>query len=119
MFDRDCAACHSGPVFTDLKMHRVEPAREDARDLGLFEQTGVADDRGRFRTPPLRNVALTGPWWHDSSAPTLEQAISRHRPVSDPVQMAELVSFLSALSDTEFTTRETLSRPDRACGRRL
>lgn len=119
LFDRDCAACHSGPLLTDLEMHRVEPADEAASDPGLFEHTGLADDRGRFRTPSLRNVALTGPWWHDGSAPTLEQAISRHRPVSDPAQMAGLTAFLSALSDTEFTTRETLSRPDRACGRRL
>lgn len=119
LFNRDCAACHSGPLFTDLKTHRLEPVDAAAKDQGLFERTGIESDRGRFRTPSLRNVALTGPWWHDGSARTLEQAINRHGRTYDPDKMAELLAFLNALSDTEFTTREELTMPDRACGRRL
>ena len=72
---RDCAACHSGPHFTDLTMHRLGPADPSLADQGLFEKTGVNTDRGKFRTASLRNVALTGPWWHDGSSRSLEKTL--------------------------------------------
>lgn len=119
-FARDCAACHSGPLFTDLAHHRIEPAPpHPAPDPGLFESTGREEDRGRLRTPSLRNVALTGPWWHDGTAPTLEAAIARHGRAYPPDEAASLVAFLHALSDPGFTARKDLAMPDRACGRRL
>lgn len=119
LFNRDCTACHSGPLFTDLKAHQLEPVSPAANDQGLFEKTAIESNRGRFRTPSLRNVALTGPWWHDGSARSLEQAINRHGQTYDPESMTELLTFLNALSDIEFTTRKELSMPDQACGRRL
>lgn len=118
-FSRDCAACHAGSLFTDLKAHRVEEPLSAAKDQGLFEKTAMETDRGRFRTPSLRNVALTGPWWHDGSARSLEDAIDRHGQAHGKAEMAELLAFLESLSDPEFTVREDLSMPDRACGRRL
>lgn len=44
---------------------------------GLFEFTGMPGDKGKFRAPSLRNVALTGPYMHDGSIATLEEVI-RH-----------------------------------------
>ncbi len=44
-------------------------------DLGLYEITENPDDRWKYRTPTLRNVALTAPYMHDGSIPTLEQVI--------------------------------------------
>ena len=52
------------------KVGRVRPA-----DLGRFEVTHVPQDRWRFRTPTLRNVALTAPYMHDGSLPTLESVV--------------------------------------------
>lgn len=50
--------------------------------------------------PSLRNVALTGPWWHDGSARTLNAAIARHGMAYAPGDMGALVAFLNALSDS-------------------
>lgn len=119
LFNRDCASCHSGPHFTDLAFHRVETPDPATADQGLHEATGSEDDRGRFRTPSLRNVALTGPWWHDGTAQTLDEAIVRHGRAYDANELARLNAFLHALSDPAFTRRKALAMPERACGKRL
>lgn len=119
VFARACAGCHAGPLFTDRAYHRLDPADPAAPDQGLFEATGRAGDRARFRTPSLRNVLLTGPWLHDGSAGTIEEAIRRHRQPVTPPDMAMLVAFLGALSDPAFTTRADLAMPYKACGRAL
>ncbi len=51
----------------------VEGERED--DSGLMELTGAERDRWKYRTPSLRNVALTGPYMHDGSMGTLEEVV--------------------------------------------
>lgn len=119
--DAGCASCHGGPNFTDMAYHRFEAAA--AGDAGLAERTGRADDAGRFRTPSLRNVALTGPWWHDGRSASMEGAIRRHgggvgQTISEDA-MPAIVAFLDSLTDPHFITDPALSRPDRACGRAL
>ena len=119
LFARDCAACHSGQHFTDLAMHRLGAADPTLADQGLFEKTGIDADRGKFRTPSLRNVALTGPWWHDGSSRSLEDAIARHGLNRDATEVTQLIAFLETLSDPEFTRRKSLAMPSQACGKRL
>lgn len=112
-----CAACHAGRLMTDMDYHRLEaPQRADP---GLAEQTGQGGDAGRFRTPSLRMVALTGPWWHDGTAKTLEEAVRRHDDGVADRDMPALLAFLRSLTDAQFTTRPDLAMPDRACGRPL
>ena len=48
---------------------------ENFRDLGRYEVTGDPDDRWKYRTPTLRNVALTAPYMHDGSLPTLRDVV--------------------------------------------
>lgn len=119
LFKRDCAACHSGSLFTDMAYHRLEPFDPDALDKGLSETTGKDSDIGKFRTPSLRNVMLTGPWWHDGSARSIEEAIRRHRIAPGPDDTAALMAFLTSLSDQEFTRNPAFSLPDTACGKPL
>ena len=80
----NCGACHLGPHLSDNLFHsiavpQVGPGFADAgrEDRGRERVSGSAADRFRFRTPPLRNVALTGPWMHDGAYTTLEAAV-RH-----------------------------------------
>jgi cytochrome c peroxidase len=119
VFKHDCATCHAGANFTDLGYHRLDTDDPHPNDQGLAEHTGQAGDTARFRTPSLRNVALTGPWWHDGSARSLPEAIRRHGRVYPDAEKAQLLAFLDALSDRGFVTDRRFSLPDRACGKRL
>ncbi len=78
-----CVACHHGlnvggnlfqkfGIFPDM-VGLIRPGVEG--DPGRFRVTGVDRDRGVFRVPSLRNVALTAPYFHDGSATTLEDAV--------------------------------------------
>ncbi len=85
----DCARCHEGPALTDGRFHaigvpQVGPGKDfPGEDTGRARVTGDARDRYRFRTPSLRNVALTGPWMHDGAYTTLENAVRHY---VDPVR---------------------------------
>ncbi len=115
-FARSCATCHSGPDLGDGRFHAIEPA---GADRGLAEISGKPGDNGRFRTPPLRNVALTAPYLHDGSAVTLADAIARHREATDRLSDADrqaILVFLGTLTDRAFVTDHRYSLPDSACG---
>jgi cytochrome c peroxidase len=78
-----CVACHQGMniggnLFQKFGVFEepVTPAPPNALvDLGRFRVTKVDRDRGVFRVPSLRNVAVTGPYFHDGRAATLEEAV--------------------------------------------
>ncbi|MEH0197008.1 cytochrome c peroxidase [Caulobacter sp. CCNWLY153] len=119
LFKAGCASCHAGPLFTDAdkaRFHRIDAPF--AGDQGLGDVTGEAADAGRFRTPSLRNAALSAPYLHDGSAPTLETAIRRHRVAMrlGDRQVAELVEFLGTLTDETFVTDPRFSLPKPGCG---
>jgi cytochrome c peroxidase len=120
-----CASCHAGPYFTDaagaadplVAFHAIGPAQ--ATDLGLQESTRDVRDAGRFRTPSLRNVALTAPYLHDGAAASLPDAVRAHAqaPAISEAEMGDLVAFLEALSDRRFIANPALSLPKRNCGK--
>lgn len=112
-----CAQCHSGREFTDLAFHRLpgEPQVPANGDLGLARVTGRAEDRGRFRTPSLRNAALTAPYLHDGSADTLGDAIARHEISLSREETRDIEAFLAALTDTTVTADSQYARPGKAC----
>lgn len=112
-----CASCHAGREFTDLTFHRLtqSPAVPANGDYGLARVSGRAEDRGRFRTPSLRNVALTGPYLHDGSAATMGEAIARHGIALEPRAAADVGAFLEALTDTAVIADPRYSRLGRTC----
>lgn len=111
-FKDKCSSCHAGRDLTDDRFHRLRLV--DARDRGLGEVTGRREDNGAFRTPSLRNVAVTGPWLHDGSAATLDKAIAAH-PGIDPADTPALVAYLHALTDQRFLTDPRFGYPDGGC----
>ncbi len=118
-FETDCAACHAGVDLTDQDYHRIAPdIGAGASDAGLMEVTGRAGDRGRFRTPSLRNVTVTAPYLHDGSAPDLAAAIRAHARFRaiDRKELAALEAFLASLTDQAFLTDPAFSLPSQACG---
>lgn len=62
-----CMNCHFGPALSDSRFHNAGLTYYGRRyeDLGLYVRTGLAQDVGRFRTPSLRLVSRTGPWFHN------------------------------------------------------
>jgi len=110
LFRRNCAFCHGGVGVGGELIERLgeeEPWPADRRDdQGRFEVTGDPDDRMRFVVPSLRNVAQTGPWFHDGSVETLEEAVrlmARHQLGRSlrPGQVEDLVAFLKSLDAEE------------------
>lgn len=85
----DCVSCHRGDFFTDEGFYNVlipaiGPGKHDGNGVGerLLDRgrelvTGQEDDRSRFRTPSLLNVAVTGPWGHNGAYTTLSGVV-RH-----------------------------------------
>lgn len=140
-----CARCHSGfnlsgptdhegstavtPTFHNTGLYDVDGrGAYPAIDRGLFDLTHAATDMGRFRAPTLRNIAVTAPYMHDGSMPTLEGAIAhyasgglRSRFKSPRLKgftlagtdAADLVAFLNSLTDREFLTNPAFANPRR------
>ncbi len=87
-----CSDCHSGPLLTDQDYHamgapQIGPGKKArfetlARDEGRAEVTGLPEDMFAFRTPSLRNVALTAPYGHAVSHADLAAFVADH---ADPV----------------------------------
>ncbi len=83
--DAGCARCHSGAHLTDQDFHNIGAPQvglgqedEEPLDYGRGRQTGDTFERFHFRTPPLRNTELTGPWMHDGAYTTLRAAVAHH-----------------------------------------
>ncbi len=72
LFLASCAVCHVPPFFSDFAFHNIGLGD----DAGRKDATKDDKDQGKFMTPSLRNVALTGPYFHDGSGKTLEAAIA-------------------------------------------
>ena len=126
-----CSTCHSGPLLSDQKFHALAlpafgPGRTRvfdpyARDVGRMGESDRLEDAYRFRTPMLRNVALTAPYGHNGAFPTLEGIIRHHL---DPAasraawrrEMAELprAPWLEAADFVIATDRFEMARQARA-----
>jgi cytochrome c peroxidase len=83
----NCKECHAGPLMTDQRHHNLlvphlgpgkVPGSNPSIDPGRFAVTGDSEDRFRFRTPPLRNVAATGPYMHNGVYTDLREAVRHH-----------------------------------------
>ncbi len=147
----ECYHCHSGINFTDnyvqqglafpeTGFHNTGLYNEDGMgaykswDHGLRDVTSNDEDEGAFRTPTLRNIAVTGPYMHDGSLSTLESVIGQHYAVKGHAALSsngpnplrsdfiegfsisdaeteDLVEFLDSLTDQQFLTNLAFSDP--------
>ena len=73
-----CMNCHYGALFTDNEFHNLGLANygKTHQDLGLYQTTKNPKDSGKFKTPGLRNVMQTGPWFHDGSVKSMDSLMN-------------------------------------------
>jgi len=71
-----CNNCHDGILFTDQQYHNIGIGMDQKEpDVGRFKVTNKPEDTGAFKTPTLRDIAKSAPYFHDGSARTLEEAV--------------------------------------------
>ncbi|MEM8637625.1 MAG: MbnH family di-heme enzyme [Cyanobacteria bacterium P01_G01_bin.54] len=153
----ECFHCHGGFNFSDSLMHERLAFKEIAfhntglynldgqgsyppQNTGVYEITENPAQMGHFRTPTLRNIALTAPYMHDGSVATLAEAIQHYaqggRTIAEgpyagvgsrnPLkstfvsgftlteqEQADLIAFLGSLTDESFIQNPQLSDPHR------
>jgi cytochrome c peroxidase len=110
----NCTACHSGQDLSDHDFHNVGQYMDYGTDPGRERITLRPEDNGKFKTPSLRNVALTAPYMHDGTMATIEEVIDHFasgglphpqldaelRPFAlTTSEMADLIAFLNSLTD--------------------
>ena len=121
MSDRaQCSVCHTPPLFTDLKFHNTAITTHYF-DFGRYYVTKDYKDRGKFRTPTLRNIAVTPPYMHNGELETLEDVIEHYSHGGRPFinksefikkrnftigERRDLIAFLKALTDSTLITSE-------------
>ncbi|MHB8422164.1 MAG: cytochrome-c peroxidase [Leptospirales bacterium] len=111
-----CVTCHNGFLLSDKEYHNlgVPQSGTPSVDVGRYVVTHDTADKGRFRTPSLRNVALTAPYMHDGVFRTLNQVVDFYdrgggkTPFAKDAlivplhlskrEKADLISFLQSLS---------------------
>jgi cytochrome c peroxidase len=147
----ECYHCHGGINFTDNHIQQGQEFPESGfHNTGLYNENGLGaykpwdhglrdvtsrqEDEGAFRTPTLRNVAVTAPYMHDGSLPTLEAVIRKHYAVKghsaitgkgpSPLrsefvdgfsisdrELQDLIAFLNSLTDAGFLTNPAFADP--------
>jgi cytochrome c peroxidase len=148
----NCTACHAGSSFTTATLtgnidsiyfntglyNTGNSNRYPAADNGLSACTGKAADDGKFKTPSLRNVALTAPYMHDGSVTTLNEVIDMYErggrsiaigPLAgdgylnsnkskllkgfsiSPEEKIQLLAFLYALTDSSILANPAFKNP--------
>ncbi len=137
-----CGQCHQAPHFTEAatsaRFHNTGlynlkgNGQLPGKDQGLFDVTSKPEDVGRFRTPSLRNIAVTAPYMHDGSIATLAEVIEHYKaggrasrsgapsPLRSELvtgfeltktEKADLLAFLNSLTDHDFLNDPRFSSP--------
>jgi|HubBroStandDraft_5_1064220.scaffolds.fasta_scaffold91022_2 cytochrome c peroxidase len=137
-----CGQCHSGinfsgpigyvnhekesALFANNGLYNGPRGAYPKDDQGLIEVTHRSADMGKFRVPTLRNAALTAPYMHDGSLPTLDAVLthyeqgghrnprqdSRVRAIAlSASERADLLAFLESLTDRDFVENPAFSDP--------
>ena len=112
-----CAACHTPPFYGNSSFFNIGLEAGKAKpDPGRFNVTRNEADTNAFKTPTLRSIAISGPYFHDGSRATLEEAVRymaagggedpKKTPILTPTglsdaEIVKVVEFLKSLTSTE------------------
>lgn len=120
----DCFHCHGTNLFMNNDFNNNGLDIEPFLDLGLANITGNENDKGKFKTPTLRNIEYSAPYMHDGRFSTLEEVVEHYNnggnysTTIDPLmknigiglqltnqEKNDLIAFLKTLSDDDFLNR--------------
>ena len=111
----NCVKCHPAPFFTDFKMHNNGRTHIVTEDKGRFRVTSDSSDIGFFKTPSLRNTAITAPYMHDGSLVKLNDVVDYYMKGGDDglnkeleikpfrlnlTQKNDLINFIKSLNNS-------------------
>ena len=108
----NCATCHAGANLGGLSYELMGQYADyfadrgtelTTEDNGRFKETALERDRHRFKVPGLRNVALTYPYFHDGTEPSLKEAVCKMGTYQVGVELKDveedkIVAFLNTLT---------------------
>lgn len=131
----NCGDCHGGTLFS-LRTFHNNGLDETLTDNGLGDVTGQERDKGKFKAPSLRNIALTAPYMHDGRFATLEEVLDHYNdhlkyssPNLDPLiieatnkqdgktlmltedEKRKIIAFLHTLTDSTFIQDKRFANP--------
>jgi cytochrome c peroxidase len=119
IFKKNCAACHTENLFTDGTFHNTGLNYDaELKDIGRMKITHDKNDSLKFKTPTLRNIAVSYPYMHDGRFKKLEQVIDfytedkstnnlvdkilKRRIILSAQEKKDVLAFLQTLTDKEF-----------------
>ena len=131
VFKQKCASCHKPPLFTDDRYHNNGldsdyPTEHEKIAWGRARITRNPDDKGKFKTPTLRNILKTAPYMHDGRFASIDDVLAHYRGgmVRSDLLSAKLVAlelneeesaslkaFFAALTDESFFREPNYSLP--------
>jgi cytochrome c peroxidase len=107
-----CTTCHNGPVIGGNQYQKVGLVNAyETADLGRYEVTKDESDKYKFKVPMLRNVAITGPYFHDGKQKTLQETVKKMAWLQLGKELTEeeandLAAFLKTLTDKPRVPKE-------------
>lgn len=133
LYRQHCSSCHATDLFTDNSYHNNGLDNSYSTDheeiaFGRGRITQKQEDIGKFKTPTLRNVALTAPYMHDGRFATLEEVLNHYSSGIKPsatlapqlqngitlteAEQQKIILFLHTLTDNTFVTNPAFSKPE-------
>jgi cytochrome c peroxidase len=103
-----CGDCHNGQHlsaldFDGVGVPQIGPGKQEGDDLGRFQWDGEEGSKYAFRVPPLRNIGLTAPYFHNGSFNTLEDVVEHYDDIRASLEgyriMQQLENYLAPLKD--------------------
>jgi cytochrome c peroxidase len=126
IFQTKCGHCHEGPLLSNYSYRNNGVFKPGDTDLGRYEISLIEGDKGKFKIPSLRNIAITAPYMHNSSLSSLEEVLNHYEsgiqlsPSLDsslrnkihfqPGEKKKIIAFLKTLTDLEYTKNEKYSK---------
>ncbi|MCV9385781.1 cytochrome-c peroxidase [Reichenbachiella ulvae] len=130
LFENNCASCHEGILFTDRGFHN-NGLDSEFTDVGRYLITERDEDLGKFKTPSLRNIALTAPFMHDGRFKSLEEVLHQYAEAVKDAQTLDaslkadgrlgisltdqeqfdIIAFLETLTDESFVSNPLFFAP--------